>query len=97
MSFGSNIMLQTQDLRVDQEKEPCIGFTQENSIESSIQECLSFILKAHGLHYVLLAYSKQSYIHLKVNICCICCMTLYLSRTFYPLFLCYMTNPNPKF
>jgi len=30
------ILLQTQDLRVDQEKEPCIGFTQENSIKNSI-------------------------------------------------------------
>jgi len=29
-------ILQSQDLRVGQEKEPCIGFTQENSIENSV-------------------------------------------------------------
>ena len=34
-------MLQLQDLRVDQVKELCIGFTQENSIENSIQDGLS--------------------------------------------------------
>ena len=30
------MMLWFQDLRVGQEKEPCIGFTQENLIENSI-------------------------------------------------------------
>ena len=39
-------MLQTQDLRVDQEKEPCIGFTQENSIENSVQDSLPLYTKA---------------------------------------------------
>jgi len=42
-------MLQTQNLRVDQEKEPCIEFTQENLIESSVQDCLPYIPKPHGL------------------------------------------------
>jgi len=41
-------MLQTQDLRVDQEKEPCIGFTQENSIENSVQDCLLYIPRTYG-------------------------------------------------
>jgi len=36
---------------VGQEKEPCIGFTQENSIENSVQDCLPYILKPHGLCY----------------------------------------------
>ena len=51
-------MLQTQDLRVDQEKEPCIGFTQENSIESSLQSHLPYIsiLMVHA-HYCA-AYPK---------------------------------------
>ena len=35
-SWKSKFLLQTQDLRVDQEKESCIGFTQENSIENSV-------------------------------------------------------------
>ena len=42
-------MLQTQDLRVDQEKESCIWFIQENLIENSVQDSLSYILKPHGL------------------------------------------------
>jgi len=29
-------MLWSQDLRVGQEKEPCMGFTQENLIEDSV-------------------------------------------------------------
>jgi len=29
-------LLWSQDLRVSQEKEPCIGFTQENLIENSV-------------------------------------------------------------
>ena len=33
-------LLQTQDLRVNQEKEPCIGLTQENSIGNSVQDSL---------------------------------------------------------
>jgi len=41
-------VLQSQDLRVDQVKEPCIGLTQENSIENSVQDSLSYILNPHG-------------------------------------------------
>ena len=50
-------MLQSQDLRVDQEKKPCIEFTQENLIESFIQDCLPYIPQTNGL-YTTLAYSK---------------------------------------
>ena len=38
-------MLQTQDLRIDQEKEPCIGLTQENSIENSVQNLSTLYTK----------------------------------------------------
>jgi len=41
-------MLQTQVLRVGQANEPCIGSTQENSIENSVQNSLLYILKSHG-------------------------------------------------
>ena len=41
-------MLQTQALRVGQVNESCIGLTQENSIENSVQDCLPYILKLHG-------------------------------------------------
>ena len=44
-------MLWSQDLRVGQEKETCIGLIQENSIENSIQDCLPYILKPHGVCY----------------------------------------------
>jgi len=61
MDVDSNIIrgiLQTQDLRVGQKKEPCIGFTQENSIENSVQDCLPYILISNGLCKLLLAYPK---------------------------------------
>ena len=32
-----------------QEKEPCIGLTQENSIESSVQDSLPYIPWTYGL------------------------------------------------
>jgi len=42
------LMLQTQALRVGQVKEPCIGLTQENSIENSVQDSLSYIPWTYG-------------------------------------------------
>ena len=39
-------LLQTQVLRVN---EPCIGLTQENSIENSVQDGLPYILKPYDL------------------------------------------------
>ena len=53
-----NILLRSQELRVVQVKEPCIEFTQENSIENSIQDGLPYILIPNGLCKLLLAYSK---------------------------------------
>jgi len=51
-------VLQSQNLRVGQEKEPCIGFTQENSIENSVQDCLPYILLVNGPCSITLAYPK---------------------------------------
>ena len=48
MTFGFNLciaLLQLKDLRVGQRIEPCIGLTQENSIENSLQDCLPFYTK----------------------------------------------------
>ena len=39
-------MLQTQVFRVGQVNEPCIGLTQENSIENSVQDGLPYILNS---------------------------------------------------
>jgi len=44
-------MLQTQILRAGQVNELCIGLTQENSIENSVQECLPYILNDDSLCY----------------------------------------------
>ena len=44
-------MLQFQNPRVDQEKKPCIGFTQENLIENSVLDCLPYILNPYSLCY----------------------------------------------
>ena len=41
-------LLQLKDLRVGQWEEPCIGLTQENSIESSVQDSLPYIPWTHG-------------------------------------------------
>ena len=51
-------LLQIKDLRVGQVKEPCIGLTQENSIENSVQDCLPYILIPNGLCKLFLAYPK---------------------------------------
>ena len=39
-------------------KEPCIGFTQENSIETSVQDSLPYISWTHGLCELFLSYPK---------------------------------------
>ena len=44
-------MLQTQVLRVEPVNKSCIGLTQGNLIENSVQDCLPYILKPHGLCY----------------------------------------------
>ena len=49
-------VLQSQDLRVGQEKKPCIRFTQENSIESSVLDCLPY--NPYGHATTTLAYPK---------------------------------------
>jgi len=62
-------VLQSQNLRVGQEKEPCIGFTQENSIENSVQDCLPYILLVNGPCSITLAYPKWLCVCLKINMC----------------------------
>ena len=44
-------------LELVKKKEPCIEFTQENSIESSVQDCLSYIPQTTSL-CTTLAYPK---------------------------------------
>ena len=40
----------TTTLRVGQKKESCIEIIQENLIENSVQDSLSYILNPHGLY-----------------------------------------------
>ena len=48
VNLYSLVLLQTQVLRVEQVNKPCIGLTQENSIENSVQDCLPYILELYG-------------------------------------------------
>jgi len=73
-------MLQIKDLRVGQWKEPCIGLTQENSIENSVQDCLLYILIPNSPCKLFLAYPQWPCVHLKVNMYTTYCMTLSLSE-----------------
>ena len=106
-SFITLLLLQTQDLRDGQKSEPCIGLTQENSIENSVQDCLPYILIPNGLYKLFLAYSKWPCVCLKVNMCFYMLYDVILSEpsiSFYvscdvtcciTAWSCY-SNPNPS-
>ena len=51
-------MLQLKSLSIDLREEPCIEFTQENSIENFVQDCLLYIPIPNGLYELFLAYPK---------------------------------------
>ena len=51
-------MLQLRNLSVGLGEEPCIGFTQENSIENSVQDGLSYIQISNSLCELFLTYPK---------------------------------------
>jgi len=46
-------LLQSQDLRISQANEPCIGLTQENSMEFLVQCIYLYILTIDGLFLVI--------------------------------------------
>ena len=46
--FFNNLLLQLRNLSVGLGEEPCIGFTQENLIKSSVQDSLPYIPWTHG-------------------------------------------------
>ena len=76
-------LLQLKDLRVGQWEELCIGLTQENSIESSVQDGLPYIQIPNGLCELFLTYSKWLCVCLKVNICFTCYMTSSFQNLLY--------------
>ena len=77
-------MLQLQDLRVGQVKEPCIGFTQENSIESSLQSHLPYISILMVYAHYCAAYPKQPYVRNEINIYCTYYIILLLQNLLLP-------------
>ena len=83
-------LLQIKYLRVGQWKESCIGLTQENSIENSVQDYLSYILIPNGLCKLLLAYPKWPCVHLKVNMCFTRCM-ISSFQNLLPPSMCHVT------
>ena len=85
-----NLLLQIKDLRVGQWKEPCIGLTQENSIENSVQNCLPYILIPNGLCELFLVYPKWPYVCLKINMCFTYCMMLSFQNLLHPS-MCHVT------
>ena len=70
-------------LRVGYKNNSCIRETQENSIESSLQTSLPYILlqMVHASYCV--PYSKQSCVEHEANMWCPCCIMSFYSRTFY--------------
>ena len=77
-------MLQSQDLSIGQVTELCIGFTQENLIENSVQDGLPYIQIPNGLCKLFLTYPKQLCVHLKINMCFTHCMSSFFQNLLYP-------------
>jgi len=84
------LLLQTWDLRVGQKSKSCIGLTQENSIENSVQDYLLYIQIPNGLCKLFLAYPKWPCICLKVNMYFICFITSSFQNLLYPS-MCHVT------
>jgi len=74
------ILLWLKDLRVSQWEKPCIEFTQENSIENSVQDHLPYISQTTGLYTTALAYPKWPCICLKATMYITYNMTSFLSE-----------------
>jgi len=66
--------------------------TQENSIESSLQNSLPYILLQMIHTRDCASYPKWPYVKHEANIWCSYCMTLFCSRTFYSLLLSSVIN-----
>ena len=68
------LILWSQELRVVQVKAPCIGFIQENLIESSLQSSLPYIpiYMVHASYYA--SYPKVPCVRHEVNMWCTCCI-----------------------
>ena len=83
-------LLQLKDLSVGQWEEPCIGFTQENSIENSVQDGLPYIQIPNSLCELFLTYPKRLCVCLKINMCFTCCM-MSSFQNLLPPSMCHVT------
>jgi len=75
-SLQQGLCYKLKTLEFGQKSKPYIGLTQENLIENSVQDCLSYIQIPNGLCKLFLAYPKQPCVCLKVNMCITYCMML---------------------
>ena len=81
------LMLWIKTQRVKSRNNPCIGVTQENSIEFPVQSSLPYILVPMVHANYCAPYPKWPWVLHEVSICCPCYMTLLCSRTFYFILL----------
>ena len=85
-------MLWSLILKVGYKNNSCIREIQENSIESSLQTSLPYILLQMVHASYCAPYPKWPCIKHEVNMCCPYCMTSFCSRTFYFLLLSLVIN-----
>ena len=81
LTNGNTFVLWSQNLRVGQEKKFCIGFTQENSIKNSVQDCLPYILVLMVRAIYCAPCPKVPWVLHEANMCCPCCMTVLVPST----------------
>jgi len=79
-------------LWVGYKNDSCIREIQENSIKSSLQNSLSYILLQMVCAYYCAPYPKWPCVKHEANMWCPCCMTSFYSRTFYFLLYSLMIN-----
>ena len=87
--YGTSL-LQLRNLSVGLREEPCIGFTQENSIENSVQDCLPYIHIPNGPCELFLAYPKWPCVCLKVNMYFTCFIISSFQNLLHPS-MCHVT------
>ena len=81
------LLLWIKTQRVKSRNNPCIGVTQENSIEFPVQSSLPYILVPMVHANYCAPYPKWPWVLHEVSICCPCYMTSLCSRTFYFILL----------
>jgi len=84
-----HILLWLKTLVLDRRR-TLYGFTQENSIKNSVQDCLPYIQIPNGPCELFLAYPKWLCVRLGINMCFPCCMTSSFQNLLHPS-MCHVT------